>query len=355
MDSVERRPGTRGPESLPELRALFDAMPQLGWFARPDGYIVFYNRGWYAYTGTTPEEMEGWGWRSVHDQELLPSVEARWRHSIATGTSFELTFPLRRHDGVFRWFLTRVDPMRDEEGRITGWVGINTDVDDQRRSEERVATALEGEQRARQRSEELAAENARLLAEAREQMQAHVELNRALRDALDAGAREASERARAERELERQREDLHATLMQAPVAICVVAGEELVFELANPAYSEIVGGRELVGRRLVDAFAETDVTGFAELLRGVMRTGDPVVMSEALVPLERDGVLSDRYFTFIYAPLRNADGVTDRVIAVVSEVTEQVQSRQRTEALAAELAKEKKRLEAALTQIRRLG
>ena len=142
-------------ESESKFKALFDAMPQLGWFARPDGYIEFYNRGWYDYTGTTPAQMEGWGWRSVHDQELLPAIEARWRHSIETGTAFELTFPLRRHDGVFRWFLTRINPQHDDQGRIIRWIGINTDVDDQRRNEEQLALLLQSEQHARTEAERI--------------------------------------------------------------------------------------------------------------------------------------------------------------------------------------------------------
>ncbi|MDQ6802360.1 MAG: PAS domain S-box protein [Acidobacteriota bacterium] len=114
------------------FRSLFDLMPQLGWTALPDGFIDFYNRGWYEYTGTTFEQMQGWGWQSVHDPEMLPKVVERWRHSIETGTPFEMEFPLRRHDGSFRWFLTRVNPLRDGDGNIVRWVGINTDVDDRR-------------------------------------------------------------------------------------------------------------------------------------------------------------------------------------------------------------------------------
>lgn len=116
-----------------QLRSLFDVMPQLGWTARPDGYIDFYNRGWYEYTGTTFEQMQGWGWAAVHDPEMLPQVVERWKESLETGAPFEMEFPLRRHDGVFRWFLTRVNPLRDEGGNIVRWVGINTDVDDRRR------------------------------------------------------------------------------------------------------------------------------------------------------------------------------------------------------------------------------
>lgn len=115
------------------LRSLFEVMPQLGWTARPDGFIDFYNRGWYEYTGTTFEQMQGWGWERVHDPEILPAVVERWRQSLETGTPFEMEFPLRRYDGVFRWFLTRVNPLRDSAGEIVRWVGINTDVDDRRR------------------------------------------------------------------------------------------------------------------------------------------------------------------------------------------------------------------------------
>ena len=60
--------------------------------------------------------MEGWGWQSVHDPEVLPTVMERWTSSIATGEPFEMTFPLRGSDGVFRPFLTRVQPVRDMSG-----------------------------------------------------------------------------------------------------------------------------------------------------------------------------------------------------------------------------------------------
>ena len=112
------------------FRALFDSMPQLGWTALADGFIDFYNRGWYQYTGTTYEEMQGWGWRTVHDPAMLDEVVERWQESLSTGVAFEMEFPLRRHDGAFRWFLTRIVPLRAQDGEIVRWVGINTDVDD---------------------------------------------------------------------------------------------------------------------------------------------------------------------------------------------------------------------------------
>ena len=123
-----------------------DGMPQLGWTARADGFIDHYNRGWYDYTGTTPEQMQGWGWRSVHDPLVLPRVEAEWRRCIESGEHFEMQFPLRRHDGDFRTFLTRVTPIRGADGKVSRWVGINTDIE-----EVRAAHALRDEMRAQGR------------------------------------------------------------------------------------------------------------------------------------------------------------------------------------------------------------
>lgn len=119
-------------ESEKQLRTLADSIPQLAWMAEPDGNIFWYNRGWYEYTGTTPEEMKGWGWQSVHDPEILPKVLEQWKKSLATGEPFEMEFPLRGAKGEFRWFLTRVNPLRDRQENITRWFGTNTDIHEKR-------------------------------------------------------------------------------------------------------------------------------------------------------------------------------------------------------------------------------
>lgn len=113
------------------LPLLADVLPILCWVANGDGYIVWYNRRWHTYCGTTPERMEGWGWTAVHDPALLPAVLQRWADSIATGQPFEMTFPLRGADGQFRPFLTRIVPVRDTEGVVRRWIGVNTDISDQ--------------------------------------------------------------------------------------------------------------------------------------------------------------------------------------------------------------------------------
>jgi PAS domain S-box-containing protein len=118
-----------------QFRVLADSIPQMAWMANPDGYITWYNRRWYEYTGTTLEQMEGWGWQSVHDPQLLPKVIARYRQSLETGQPFDMEFPLRGADGRFRTFLTRALPVRDNTGTIVRWFGTNTDVEGQHRAE----------------------------------------------------------------------------------------------------------------------------------------------------------------------------------------------------------------------------
>ncbi|WLI90882.1 PAS domain S-box protein [Massilia sp. R2A-15] len=120
-------------ESEEVLRALANSIPQLAWMAVADGHIVWYNERWYEYTGTTPEQMAGWDWQSVHDPEVLPLVRQRWKESIRTGNPFDMEFPIRGADGQFRWFLTRVNAVRDRQGNVVRWFGTNTDVDQDKR------------------------------------------------------------------------------------------------------------------------------------------------------------------------------------------------------------------------------
>jgi|GEM_PF-1020779 len=117
------------------FRTMANSIPQLAWMAHADGFIFRYNERWFEYTGTTPEQMEGWGWQSVHDPQALPRVMAEWTGAIATGQSFEMTFPLRGADGKFRRFLTRAVPLKDGEGKVVQWFGTNTDVDELKRAE----------------------------------------------------------------------------------------------------------------------------------------------------------------------------------------------------------------------------
>jgi PAS domain S-box-containing protein len=120
-----------------QFKALANSIPNLAWMARPDGWVFWYNDRWYEYTGTTPEDMAGWGWQSVHHPDVLPKMLERWTDAIKNGQFFQMIFPLKGADGLYRPFLTRVEPLR-ENGAIVGWYGTNTDVTEQERDRERL-------------------------------------------------------------------------------------------------------------------------------------------------------------------------------------------------------------------------
>jgi len=126
--SERRRAEATLQEREEQFRTLANSIPQLVWMANSDGWIVWYNDRWYEYTGTTPAQMEGDGWHSVHDPQVLPDVVTRWTESVRTGAPFEMTFPLRAADGAYRPFLTRVVPLHDSHGKVARWFGTSTDI-----------------------------------------------------------------------------------------------------------------------------------------------------------------------------------------------------------------------------------
>jgi PAS domain S-box-containing protein len=121
-----------------ELRRLADHLPTLFWIADSSGYITWYNSRWYEYTGTTPALMEGWGWQSVHDIRALPEILETWKASISAARPFEMVFTIRGADGVFRPFMTRISPAFDQDGHVTNWYGVNTDISSQVGAEDAV-------------------------------------------------------------------------------------------------------------------------------------------------------------------------------------------------------------------------
>jgi PAS domain S-box-containing protein len=121
-----------------ELRALANSIPQLAWIASCDGAMTWYNERWREYTGMDEKDLLGDGRLQAFAPEALPAMLARWRLSVETGHPFEMEFPIRSHDGQYRWFLTRANPMRDAGGRILRWFGTSTDVDQVKRVQEQL-------------------------------------------------------------------------------------------------------------------------------------------------------------------------------------------------------------------------
>ncbi len=148
-------------DSEARFRQLADAMPQIVWTARPDGWLDYYNQRWFDYMGLTPEQAEGWTLESVvHPDDLQHCIDT-WNESLCTGTTYENEFRFKRaSDGAYRWHLGRTSAVRNEAGQISKWIGTATDIDDQKRTEQALlGTREELEQRVQRRTAALASAN----------------------------------------------------------------------------------------------------------------------------------------------------------------------------------------------------
>ena len=119
-----------------ELRLTLDSIPTMTWRAAPNGYVQSLNKRWFDYTGSTPEQSQHNGWRSfVHPDDLAELVDSG-RRNIPAGRPVDVGARLRRFDGEYRWFMFRVEPMRDESGGISAWYGAITDIEDRKLAED---------------------------------------------------------------------------------------------------------------------------------------------------------------------------------------------------------------------------
>lgn len=121
-----------------EFRTMANNIAQLSWMTDEKGWIYWYNKRWYDYTGSTFEEMQGWGWQKVHHPDSVESVTQKFKAALEAESNWEDTFRLRSSDGEYRWFLSRAYPVRDKSGKLKGWFGTNTDVTELRNAEEQI-------------------------------------------------------------------------------------------------------------------------------------------------------------------------------------------------------------------------
>ncbi|WP_437953673.1 GAF domain-containing protein [Sorangium sp. So ce296] len=152
--------------------------------------------------------------------------------------------------------------------------------------------------------------------------------------------------ARLFQQVDASRQQLAGLFNQAPAGICIMRGPEHVFELVNPTYRDILGGREVLGRPIRGALPELDGQGIFELLDAVYRSGQPYVGTSVPLRLRRGaaGPEEERFFNFVYQAMRAPDGSTEGVMAFAFEVTDQVLARRHVEQLAIELATSEARL-----------
>jgi PAS domain S-box-containing protein len=132
-----------------DLRLLLDTIPALAWCAAPDGGPAYINKRMAEYIGIPAEQAQWRGsvrpignrarvsqWAGMmHLDDFAPTLPV-WINALETGQSYDVEFRLRRADGVYRWFRIRGEPLRDENGRIVNWYGVNMDIHDSKLAEE---------------------------------------------------------------------------------------------------------------------------------------------------------------------------------------------------------------------------
>jgi formate hydrogenlyase transcriptional activator len=121
-----------------ELRRFIDTIPALAWSSHPDGSVDFVNQRWTVYTGLSPEESYGWGWKTAIHPDDLPALAEKWEALRDVNTARECEVRLRRSDGVFRWFSLRCEPLRDESRALVRWYGTAADIEILKQTEEKL-------------------------------------------------------------------------------------------------------------------------------------------------------------------------------------------------------------------------
>jgi len=126
-----------------QLLVMIDGIPTMAWCSLPDGSAEFLNKRWHDYTGLSPEEAHGWGWKATIHPEDLARLMDKWLALLASGEPGEVEARLRRFDGEYCWFLFRAVPNRDEQGKIVRWYGTITDIDKRKQAEDRLQLLLD--------------------------------------------------------------------------------------------------------------------------------------------------------------------------------------------------------------------
>ncbi|SNB44751.1 PAS domain S-box protein [Geobacter sp. DSM 9736] len=143
-------------QSEAQFRQLTEALPQLVWITRPDGYHEYFNSKWHEFTGLLPVETQGELWSLLlHPDDYRRTLE-RWHHSLETGEPYEIEYRFKGANGAYHWFLGRALPLRDREGNIIRWFGTCTDIDPQKQAEEKLQTALDELSRSNRELEQFA-------------------------------------------------------------------------------------------------------------------------------------------------------------------------------------------------------
>ncbi len=252
-------------DSEAQFRAFAEAVPNQVWASRPDGVLYWFNSQVYAYTGLSEGELNGpagWG-KIVHPEDLRDAGEV-WARALETGEVYRTEFRIRRADGAWRWFVVGAEPVRDDAGTLTGWVGANSDIHDIR---------LQGEE---------------------------LERVNDILSALLTGS-----------QAERDR------LWELSPDLLTVVSYEGRLERINPSWTRVLGWDEqtLLSRPYVEILHPDEIEPIARLLGEMQENGQPVLLEDRLL------TAAGEWRTFVWTLSPEPGG--ERLYGVGRDVTEE--------------------------------
>ena len=129
-------------ESEAKFKMLSETIPHMVWTATSDGKKNFFNKYFLEYTGLSFEELKDNGWHKIIFPEDLERELAQWNHTIKTEEEFKIEKRVRHHNGTYRWHLCHSIPQKNAEGKITEWIGTNTEIEEQKKFAEELETKV---------------------------------------------------------------------------------------------------------------------------------------------------------------------------------------------------------------------
>ncbi len=279
-------------ESEERFRLLVEAIPQPIWRSDADGNVIEFNRRWREYTGQTAEEAKGSGWtKALHSDEAAMVVN-KVRGGITSGAAIEIVNRLRRaSDGSYRWHLARAVPMNDRDGKLIGWFGCATDIDDQKRAEEALTQSEEALQEAHDELEHRVKERTEELAKANEEL----DIFRRFAEDSDEGFGMS---------------DFDGRIVYANSTLCRLFGEEKPGDVIGKHVSAYYP-QEYLQRRKDELIPALLGEGHLHIEQNVLpRNGKPIQTLQS---------------TFL---IRDKDGSPFRIAVVISDITERKEAEQ---------------------------
>ncbi|HYV95263.1 MAG TPA: PAS domain S-box protein [Chitinophagales bacterium] len=272
-------------QSEKKTRNILESLPQIAFTMSPDRSTDYFNDAWYEYTGEDRAHPFTPGQRRKLGHPSDEKMRDTWKKKFEAGESYEGEYRIRGKDGEYRWFLTRISPIKNAKGEITQWIGSSTDIDEQKKLNEEIQNLLSKEKFARAQTEA-------------------------------------------------ERKKMHDFFMNLPAAVSIMTGPEHVFEFTNIASRQFIKTKgNIIGKSVKDVYPEMESQGTLKLLDEVYASGQPFEVKEMMiqVELEEKGKLKEGYYDYTLHPYRDEKGNIEGIISFTIDVTEQAQARRAVE------------------------